>query len=167
MTVAVMLGGIALDKHAGAPEQAEQPIGGSRVLRMSDGAAVKQTHWQKTSGTLAGRGVYPAGLDGLDYSNPLELRVTQVMSMQSAGLVFVLPSTPRPDRAPWSLARVDGQWRRTPCALNAETNTVTVTAVAGADQYRVDWMPVYSVMAERPARSQNGSFDWSVPWEEV
>lgn len=167
MTVAVMLGGIALDKHAGAPEQTEQPIGGSQVLRMSDGAAVKQTHWQKMSGTLAGRGVYPAGLDGLDYSNPLELRVTQVSSMQGAGLVFLLPSTPRPDRAPWALARVDGQWRRALCVLDAEENTVTVTAVAGADQYRVDWMPVYSVMADRPSRSQSGSFDWSVNWQEA
>lgn len=167
MTVAVMLGGIALDKHAGAPDQADQPIGGSNVLRMSDGAAVKQTHWQKTSGTLAGSGVYPSGLDGLDYSNPLELRVTQVDSMQGAGLVFALPSTPRPDRAPWALARVDEQWRRTPCTHNTETNTTTVTAVAGADQYRVHWMPVYSVFAERPSRSQNGAFDWSIPWEEV
>lgn len=167
MTVAVMLGGIALDKHAGAPEQAEQPIGGSQVLRMSDGAALNQTHWQKTSGTLAGRGVYPAGLDGLDYSNPLELRVTLVSSMQGSGLVYALPSTPRPDREPWAMARVDGQWRRTPCAHNTETNTATVTAVAGADQYRVHWMPVYSVFAKRPGRSQNAAFDWSVPWEEV
>lgn len=167
MTVAVMLGGIALDKHAGAPEQTEQPIGGSQVLRMSDGAAVKQTHWQKMSGTIAGRGLYPSGLDGLDYSNPLELRLTIVSSMQGAGLEYALPSTPRPDRAPWARARVDGVWRRTPCVLDDETLTVTVTAVVGADQYQVNWMPVYSVFAERPARSQNGSFDWSITWEEV
>lgn len=167
MTVAVMLGGIALDIHAGAPEQSEQPIGGSSLLRMSDGAGFKQTHWTKMSGTLAGRGLYPAGLDGLDYSGPLELRVTQVSSMQGDELVYALPSTPRPDRAPWALARVDGRWRRTPCVLDNATMTVTVTAVADADQYRVDWMPVYSVFTERPSRAQNGSFDWSTNWEEA
>lgn len=165
MPVSVMLGGIALDIYAGAPEQAEEPIGGSTVLRMSDGSAVKLTHWRKMGGVLTGQGLMPAGLDGLDYSLPLELRSTQVTSMTGAGPAFTLSSTPRPDMAPWAFARVDGHWRRTPCSLLA--GVVTVTPQPSADLYQVHWMPVYSVFAEPPSRGQSTRHTWSLTWEEV
>jgi hypothetical protein len=168
MSVPLMLGGIPIVLHAGAPELSEQDAGASTVLRMSDGAGYKMTRYQKMAGSISGQGWMPPGLDGLDYSEPLELRSTQVSTMQSTGLVFTLVSTARPDQAPWAFALVGDEW------VAAEVATVagvaTVTAVAGATQYQVWWMPVYSVFATRPPKSQSSAtatHSWSIAWEEA
>lgn len=166
MSVPLMLGGVPIVLHAGAPEQAEQPIGGWSADRMSDGALVKQTHWEKASGSISAAGWMPPGLDGLDYSAPLELRSTQVSNMQSADLVFTLTSTPRPDQAPWAFALVGDDWVAAP--VSTLDGTATVTAVVGASLYQVWWLPVYSVFAARPAKTQgSGGQSWSITWEEV
>lgn len=168
MSVPLMLGGIPIVLHAGAPELSEEAVGGNSLLRMSNGAAVKMTRWEKMAGTISGQGWIPPALDGLDYSAPLELRSTQVSSMQSAGLVFTLPSTPRPDQAPWAFALVGDQF------VAAEVDTVagvsTVTAVPGASLYQVWWFPVYSVFATRPPKAQSSgsaSHGWSIAWQEA
>lgn len=164
----IMLGGIPIVLHAGAPEQAEEAIGGETLLRMSDGTGIPMTHWQKMAGSISGQGWMPPGLDGLDYSQPLELRTTQVNSMQGTGLVYTLPSTPRPDHAPWGMALIGNDWRPTTC--NTVDGVATVTAVAGAAAYQVWWMPVYSVKAMRPPKQQSSAsatHSWSIPWEEL
>lgn len=166
MTVPLMLGGIPIVLHAGAPDLSEQKIGGWSQDRMSDGALVKQTHWQKAAGSISASGWIPPGLDGLDYTGTLELRSTQVSNMQSAGLEFALPTTPRPDQAPWASALVGEQW------VDAEVSTAdgvaTVTAVPGASLYQVLWLPVYTVSADRPVKTQSGGIQsWSISWEEA
>jgi hypothetical protein len=164
----LMLGGVAIVLHAGAPVLSEEAIGGETLLRMSDGAAQKMTHWQKAAGTIDGQGWMPPGLDGLDYSQPLELRSTQPSTIQGAGLAYTLTSTPRPDVEPWAFALVGDQWVATPC--NTVGDQATVTAVTGATAYQVWWMPVYSVFAARPPKSQDSAtatYSWSISWEEV
>ncbi len=165
MSLTIMLGGVPIVAHAGAPEQTEEAIGGSTVLRMSDGAAVKMQHWQKTGGTITGAGLMPPGLDGLDFSQPLELRTMQVSNIVGPGPTFTLTSTPRPDQAPWAHAFLDGRWVRTPCATH--DGVVTVTQVTGATHYQVSWLPVYSVFASKPSKAQSSSHTWSIPWEEA
>lgn len=168
MSVPLMLGGIPIVLHAGAPELSEEDAGGSTALRMSDGSIVKMTRWQKMAGSISGQGWMPPGLDGLDYSAPLELRSTQVSTMQSAGLVFNLPSTPRPDQAPWAFALVGDQF--VVAAVDTVAGVSTVTAVPGASLYQVWWMPVYSVFAARPPKSQSSStatHSWSIAWQEA
>lgn len=165
MSLHIMLGGVPIVPHAGAPEQSEESIGGSTVLRMSDGAAVKMQHYEKTAGTISGSGLMPPGLDGLDYSQPLELRSMQVSNIVGPGPTFTLTSTPRPDHAPWAHALVGGRWLRTACSYDA--GVVTVTPVAGATHYQVSWLPVYSVFANRPPKSQGTSHSWSITWEET
>lgn len=164
----IMLGGIAIVLHAGAPVESEEVIGGEDLLRMSDGTGVPLTYWQKMAGSISGQGWIPPGLDGLDYSQPLELRSTQVNSMQGVGLVFTLPSTPRPDVEPWAFALIGDDWKPTPCST--VDGVATVTAVAGAEAYQVWWMPVYSVKAKRPPKTQDSgsaSHSWSFVWEEL
>lgn len=164
----IILGGIPLVLHAGVPDLSEEPIGGETLLRMSDGTGVPMTHWQKMAGSISGQGWMPPGLDGLDFSQPLELRSTQVNSMQGAGLVYTLPSTPRPDVSPWAFALIGDDWRPTTCSTVA--GVATVTAVAGAEAYQVWWMPVYSVKAQRPPKQQSSgsaTHSWSIPWEEI
>jgi len=164
----ITLGGIPLVLHAGAPELSEEAIGGETLLRMSDGTGVPMTHWQKMAGSISGQGWMPPGLDGLDYSQPMPLFSTQVNSMQGTGLVYSLPSTPRPDVEPWAFALLGDDWRATPCSTVA--GVATVTAVAGAEAYQVWWMPVYSVKAQRPPKQQSSAsatHSWSIPWEEI
>lgn len=168
MAFPLMLGGVEIVLHAGAPEFSEDTIGGDSLDRMSDGTAVKQTHWEKAAGTISGQGFMPPGLDGLNYKLPLELRSTQVSSMQQTVLEFELTSTPRPDHDPWAYALVGGKWYR------AEVSTIeraaTVTAVNGARFYQVWWFPVYSVFARKPSKTQGqtgAGHGWSISWEEA
>ena len=164
----IMLGGVPIVLHAGAPVLSEEPIGGEASMRMSDGALVSMTHWERVSGTISGTGWMPPGLHGLDYSQPLELRSTKVQSVTGTGLTHTLRGTPRPDVAPWAQALVGDDWINTPCSVT--DGVATVTAVAGATLYRVCWMPIYSVKARRPSETQDSgtaSHSWSITWEET
>lgn len=163
----LMLGGVAVHHLlAGQASLSEEPIGGSTTLRLSGGAAVKMTHWQKMAGSIAGEGFWPPGLDGLDYGQPLELRSTKVRTHQAASTVITLQGTPRPDKAPWGYAVVGRELVPTPVAMTG--SVATLTAVPGATAYQVNWMPVYSVMCNRPSESQQGSSrSWSLAWEEA
>jgi hypothetical protein len=162
----ITLGGVPIVLHAGAPTESIEPIGGYSVLRMSDGAGIKQQHWERMSGSISGEGWMPPGLAGLDYSGPLELRSTQVQNMVGAGLAFELTGTPRPDVAPWGHALVGDQWLRTACTY--EDGVATLAAVPGATLYQACWMPVFSVFCSRPAQGQGGgSHSWSISWEEA
>lgn len=165
----IMLGGVELVLHSGAPVETLEPLGaGSATLRLSDGAAVIQTHFEKMQGSISGQGWMPPGLSGLSYSLPLELRTTKVESISGAGLEYTLTSTPRPDFAPWGMALVGRDWVRTACAV--DDGVATLTAVTGATAYRVSWMPVFSVRATRPSENQDSGgnvHSWSLNWEEV
>lgn len=164
----IMLGGVPIVLHAGAPEESIGPIGGSTVLRMSDGAGVKMQHWQKSAGSVSGSGWMPPGLSGLDYSQPLELRSTKTMSHVGEGPDFTLFGTPRPDVAPWAQALVDRDWVSVPCTF--ADGVVTVPSVAGATLYQACYMPVFSVFAEPPPETQSAgtaTHGWSLSWEEA
>lgn len=161
----IMLGGVPIVLHAGAPEESVGPIGGSTVLRMSDGAGVKMQHWQKSAGSISGSGWMPPGLAGLDYSPPLELRSTKVINHVGAGPEFALQHTPRPDMAPWAQALIGDRWVRVPCSY--ADGVVTIPPVPGATLYQACYMPVFSVFAEAPAETQGTEHGWSLNWEEA
>jgi hypothetical protein len=164
----VTLGGIPIVLHAGAPDQSDTPLLGESVIRLSGGAGVKMTHWGKASGTISGQGWMPPGLDGLDYSQPLELRLTSQESIVGDAREFMLTSTPRDDQAPWAFALVGTQWVETGCSFGS--GVATADLVVGASKYMVHWMPMYSVFASKPPKTQSsgqGSFGWTITWEEV
>lgn len=163
------LGGVPLVLHSGAPELAVEPISATARVRMSLGALVQMTHWTgKASGSITAQGWMPPGLDGLDYTQPLELLSTQQESITGAALVVALKSLPRPDFAPWALALVNGDWVSTPCVL--DDDMVTTTPVAGATLYTVSWLPMYLVFASKPSKgvnTGNATHNWSLTWEEI
>lgn len=164
----IMLGGVPIVLHAGAPEESIGPIGGSTVLRMSDGAGVKMQHWQRSAGSISGSGWMPPGLAGLDYSQPLELRSTKTMSLVGEGPTFTLLGAPRPDVAPWAQALAGGEWVTVPCSY--EEGVVTIPPVPGATLYQACYMPVFSVFAEQPSETQSAGpaiHGWSLNWEEA
>lgn len=162
----ITLGGVPIDIRAGEVSESDDPITADVVVRMGQGGGVKLTHWRKAAGTInGGGGLMPVALDGLDYSQPLELRLTSPETMSGVGTSFLLHCDPRPDKAPWAYAEVAGQQVRTPCV--ALGRAVTVTAVAGAERYIVQWMPKYWVFAKKPPRERSRSYAWSILWEEV
>ena len=163
----LMLGGVAVHHLlAGGAAETQEAIGGSTIARLSGGAAVKMTHWQKMAGTISGEGFWPPGLDGLDYSQPLELRSTKVRTHQAASTVITLQGTPRPDQAPWGYAIVGRDLVPTPVSMAG--NVATLTAVPGATAYQVCWTPKYTVVTNGPSEGQDGDQrTWSLAWEEA
>ncbi|MDF3932152.1 hypothetical protein [Pseudomonas citronellolis] len=166
----VMLGGVPIVPHAGTVSQSITPLGGPEIIRLSGGVGVPMTHWQRAAIALSGSGYMPPGLDGLDYTQPLELRCTKHLSIVSTGTSFVLAGAPRPDFAPWAFALVGGQWVEADLALagvNAE-----VAPVSGATAYQVCWMPVFMVSAKRPQGDMDPSNNatphgWQIACEEL
>lgn len=161
----IMLGGVPIVLHAGAPEESIGPIGGSTVLRMSDGAGVKMQHWQRSAGSISGSGWMPPGLSGLDYSQPLELRSTKVINHVGAGPEFTPLHTPRQDMPPWAQALIGDQWVRVPSSY--ADGVLTVPPVLGATLYQACYMPVFSVFADAPSETQGAAHGWSINWEET
>ncbi len=164
----VIFGGLPIVRHAGPPSQSDSPVLGEGLVRLALGTGVKMTHFFKAGGSISGSGWMPPGLDGLDYSHPLELRLTSQESMTDTGLVFPLTSTPRPDVAPWAIALVNGEWEQANCSFN--DGVVTVEAVPGAVIYNVQWMPVYMVFASKPQKSMDpatATFGWQIDWQEA
>lgn len=168
----VIFGGLPIVLHAGPPAQSDAPVLGEAVVRLGLGTATKMTHFFKAGGTISGSGWMPPGLDGLDYSQPLELRLTMQKSMTGPGLVYELTSTPRDDVPPWAMALVGGEWEHAESTFSA--SVVTVDAVARATMYTVQWMPVYQVFASAPPNSMDPSMDpstaafgWQIDWQEI
>ena len=164
----VMIGGVPIRLHSGAPMCEYAPIGGVSTRRRSGGALVKMRNWRKTAITVRGSGWMGPGFAGLDFDSPLELRCTQPISLHTASLTGTLPGAFRPDVAPWALAYVGGHWLPAACAM--DDNDFTLTAVAGATEYHVRWMPMYTVLCEPPPEAMDSSsagYDWSISAEEV
>lgn len=162
----IELGGIPLDIRAGEVVETDSPITASVIVRMGLGSGIQLTHWSRAAGSLRGSGGWiPPGLDGLDFSQPLELKLTNPESITGPGPVFTLHSDARADKAPWAYAEVQGEW--VPVACVASGRSVSVAVVPGAVRYRVHWMPCYRVFAKKPPRDRSRSFDWTIEWEQI
>lgn len=164
----VMLGGVPIRLHSGAPQCEYSPIGGVSTRRRSGGALVKMRNWRKTAITVRGSGWMGPGFAGLNFDVPLELRCTQPLSLHTVTLTGTIPGSIRPDVAPWALAYVGGQW--VPAAVAMVGNAFTLTAVVDATEYHVRWLPMFTVLCEPPAEaldSSSASFDWAITAEEI
>lgn len=149
--------------------QTYEVIGGSAVMRMASGAAVKQSHWRRLRTTISGAGWVPPGLDGIDFDAAVVLKCTAPLSMSSASNVIVIPAARRSDTAPFGFAHLPGGERReTPVSMS--TDTATLTAVGGAVGYSVCWYPQLNVYAQAPTQTADparGSVSWELVAEEV
>jgi len=165
------LGGVVVPMTAALDLQQQINVtGGASMRRMMNGAAIKQTQWQKLAVTLSGNGWCPLGLDALDYTGPLTLKCGLPRAIRSQSTSIALPVARRTDTGyePFARAhRADG--REVETAVSIATHVATVTAVAGAVSYAVWYFPQLTVMASPPDESfdQGGAeCSWSITAEE-
>ncbi|WP_330114924.1 hypothetical protein SA496_01255 [Pseudomonas sp. JS3066] len=164
----VELGGIPIRTFSGPPRQSYSTVGGVVTRRRSKGRAVRMQHWVREAITVSGQGWMGPGFDGLDFTQPLELRCTKPLELETPSLVGQLPTQWRPDVPPWAFAWVEGELVRT--SISMVDMAYTLTAVAGATSYRIHWMPVYTVFCPKPERgmqAEDNTHDWSFTAEEV
>lgn len=151
--------------------QTYERLGGSTVLRMMSGAAKKQTHWGRLATRVSGTGNVPAGLDGIDWSQPQVLKCAAARSIGAAGNVIAIPAARRSDAGhlPHGFAEnAAGVLAATPVALAGDV--ATLTPVGGAVRYLVLWYPQLTVFSDGPAGDIDvgqARYGWELRAEEV
>lgn len=160
----LIIGGVDIPKEAlGGLSQTYAPLGGSQIKRLLSGSAVKITLWQKTQITTVGAGAMPAGLDGLDYTQALQMSCVAPMSIggTASGLSVPPRYTARQDAgyAPAEWARLDsGLWVPS-----------SDSRASGASLFRLYFYPILQVLADPPTEVEHidGSRQWTLTAQEV
>ena len=122
--------------------QTIEPIGGTSMRRMANGAAFKLTHWRKHRISLSGSGWIPAPLLAVNYDASFEIELPYPVTLLAAE---TLPTGWSQRSAPW-----------------AET---TITDQAGFS-LRVVYVKM-TVYAEPPSQSIGGDPSWELVCETV
>tara|TARA_R100000049_G_C1957382_1_gene117423 strand:- start:16937 stop:17437 length:501 start_codon:yes stop_codon:yes gene_type:complete len=165
--ILLKLGGVPIMPLSGWPSVSYETDGGTSQVRMSDGALVEMTHWEKMRITITGSGLMGPGLDGVDFRSDLDLWSTKALRLNTEGLEVMLTTDPRPDVPAWCDALFpDGTHQRTPVVVVGRS--ATITPVAGAALYSLGWLPRFTVRCRRPTESSEaGSNDWQLICLEV
>jgi hypothetical protein len=176
------LGGVVIPiTSAHSFSQTYAPLGGSVVLRMLDGGAVKQQHWEKIRTGISGEGVLPPGIENLSFKDPLVLKCGAVRGTTSVSPTGIaIPVERRSDAGflPEGFAWVPdtsepslGAWVSTSIVINAgPPDTADLGAVAGATQYRITYFPEITVFADPPEVETDvhgKAVSWSIDAEQV
>lgn len=166
------LGGVVVPvQAAGDVEMDFEDFGGFTwpPLRTLNGTALYQEHWRKLRVRAAGSGIVPAGLAGLDYKAQHTLKSCATRAIQTVSNVITVPAARRTDigYAPTGFAVVDGRYRATAIALVGDVATLTV--VAGASGYGVNYFPQLTVHAhfKHGGGSAGARHSWTIEAEEV
>ena len=166
------IGGIVVPLHAALDmQQIIEPLsGGSAVLRLGAGAAIKQSTWEKSAIRISASGWCPPGLGTLDYAAPLVLKCGLPQAVTTNTTTAALPPARRSDSgyAPFARAHTGVDWHDTPVSLAGDV--ATITAVAGALAYQVWYWPQFVVYASPPSTTFDQATAvavWEMACEEV
>lgn len=169
MTHQLLIGGIPIPSHAGIASQQYEPLGGSTLLRMANGAGKKRTHWRKLKTTISGSGWLPLALQSLDFGAPIDIACIQARALSSpSSRVFALPTSRRADVQPWGWALVGREWVDAEITLSGDQ--ATLSAVEGAQLYQVNWLPLLTVYMDDPTSQMSvdsATYDWTIEAEEA
>jgi hypothetical protein len=165
--ILLKLGGVPIMPLSGWPSVNYESEGGTSSVRMSNGALVEMTHWEKMRITITGSGLMGAGLEGVDFQSDLELLSTKAMRLNTDNLEATLTTDPRPDVPAWCDALFpDGTYQRT--AVVVVGRAATITPVPGAVLYSLGWLPRFIVRCRRPVESsEENTNDWQLVCLEV
>lgn len=151
----LVLGGIRVPRHAGTPDITYSGAGGYTDTVMTDGAVVRSRHFKKELITITGAGWMATGLDALDWDANHLLLCSKVRRISTTGAAVTLLSDPRPDEPVFAQALIGRFWHDTP--VSVEGRVVTITPMAGAEQYSVGWFPQYTVLCVPPSEESTAA----------
>lgn len=151
-------------------EQRYEEIGGRARLRFSDGTGLVQQAWSRLRTTISGQGNVPPGLAMLDTVGTQTMKCIGKRSV-AGGTSITLPAARRADAGsePRAWAQV-GDTGVVETALSIAGNLATLTPVAGAELYWVDYWPQLTVICDpvEETRDANGATTrWTLTAEEV
>jgi hypothetical protein len=129
------------------------PIGGSSVIRMMSGSALKQTNWQRLRTQISGSGGLPFGFSTLDYSKQITIKCAVPRAIVKPTNSFITPVNSRSDTGytPTTLKLVDGFW-------------VPLAAPGVAAQYKLVYFPQLVCFMEPPEESTNPDTNAPISW---
>lgn len=166
----LIIGGVSLPSEAWYTAQEYGVLeAGRTVHRMLNGAAVVQTHFRKLTTRISGEGWAPPALDGVDWTQAVEISCIAPRMQNSATTAATLPAARRTDVAPLARAIVGGQLVDTPLA-SLVGNVAAATAVAGATAYQFLYWPKLDFVSAGPVvalDAERGSYTWSLDAEEA
>lgn len=165
MAAPLILGGITVPLHAGAPDVSYAPAGGSTDVTLSGGRMVRMRHWSKTLITISGDGWMATGLDALDWDAEHVLLCPKPRRMATQGASVTLTSDPRPDVPVGAHALVGRSW--VPAVATRSGRAVSITPVPGAIQYSVYWYPQFTVLVTPPGEEYADAVSWQLICREV
>lgn len=165
MAAPLMLGGITVPLHAGAPDVQYDYAGGAADIVLSGGKPVRMRHWSKRLITIAGTGWMATGLDALDWDAEHELRCSAPLRLSSTSTTLTLTADVRPDEPVTAQALVGGEWQAATASVSGRA--VTITPVAGATLYTVAWFPKFTVLCTPPPEGYAGDVSWQLICREV
>jgi len=150
--------------------QSYEAIGGTSILRMQSGRAVKQSHYTKIRTELRGRGWVPTGLEGLNYSETMLLKCAAPRVVSSTSNIMTIPASRREDIGfeVKAFAIVGGELLAV--ELDLDSNIARIKETPGAVNYQVHYYPELMVFAEPIKVSANiygAEFSWSLICEEI
>lgn len=165
MAAPLILGGIEVPLHAGAPEVSYAPAGGASDVVLAGGRPVRMRHWSKELITISGSGWMATGLDALDWDAEHLLLCPKPKRMATVATSIVLTSDPRPDVQVGAQALIGREWVAT--QAQREGRAVSISSVPGATQYSVYWYPQYLVLVTPPGEEYAGDVSWQLICREV
>lgn len=165
MAAPLILGGIEVPLHAGAPDLSYAPAGGATDVVLAGGRPVRMRHWSKALITLSGTGWMATGLDALDWDAEHLLLCPKPRRMATTQTSVTLTSDPRPDVPVGAHALVGRDWVAT--EVQRAGRAVTITPVVGASQYSVYWYPQYLVLVTPPGEEYADGVSWQLICREV
>jgi hypothetical protein len=165
--------------------QSYEPLYARTVYRHMDGSAAVRQQWSgKLATELSGRGTIPPGFSQLDFDATMMIACVQHRSVTSTGTAITIPAARRTDvqHAKKNGTLTTGSWyarawdgdsysTATGSTTTGAPNTVNITLATGEshDHYEVIYLPLLTVVCERPVESfvQNEGWSWSLRAEEV
>lgn len=153
-------------------------LGGSQLLRMHNGAAVKQTHWNKISTDISCSGIIPVALSEIDFRDQYLMRCGAKRAVSATNPLAMPVTLDRRTDAGYEVkgygyvdpngSGADAQWVETTVVDNGAT--VDLSAVPGASLYRAYYWPEILVFSDEPSENTNvhgAEYSWSLSAEQV
>lgn len=170
---ALIIAGITIQRLATLTVQQEYfDIAPVTLQRLGDGTGLPQSHgWSKLGTSISCSGWMPAGMDGVDWKSPAGVTIACIkpLSINSPSNVITIPAGRRTDHPPRGFACVGMDMVSSPVALVG--NVATITTVAGATSYQVDWLPLLTFFAAaglRKSYDSNGNeYGWTLDAEQL